>query len=171
MITIDLKDDERGIVIHKCVTEQMIKELSVDNPLEAALRMVLSDYEKEKVKLSVREMANDELHKTEVLDMRGTVECGSVARWLKFFESFNTSSVKMVISPALISKIAFAINSSSEFTVVNSTNPAVAYSFRADNQAGTLFEICYDGSIKTNGIHHATLFTSDGESFSTNFIV
>lgn len=172
MITINLKDDERGITIRKCVTNQMLKEMLSDNPLAYVMKSVMDEYEKEKVNLSVRDMANDDLHKTEVLDMRGTVECGSVARWLKFFESFTAPSVRMVISPALLSKISFAVNSSQDFKVItNTSNPAIVYSFKANNQAGTVFDIYYDGSLKTNGMHHASLFTSDGESFSTNFLV
>ena len=170
MITINLKDDDRGIMIHKGVTNQMMKDCQSVNPLEVAMKEVMADYEKKKVSMSVSKMANDELHKTETMDMRGTVECGAVSRWIKFFESFNAPSVKMVISPALVSKISFAVNSSS-FTVLKSTNPAVAYSFKTNNQAGTVFEIYYDGSLKTSGMYHATLFTSDGESFSTNFLV
>ena len=172
MITINLKDDEHGITIHKCVTNKMLKEMLSDNPLAYVMKSVIDEYEKEKLNLSVRDMANDDLHKTEVLDMRGTVECGSVARWLKFFESFTAPSVRMVISPALLSKISFAVNSSQDFKVITSTsNPAIVYSFKASNQAGTVFDIYYDGSLKTNGMHHASLFTSDGESFSTNFLV
>ena len=135
------------------------------------MKSVMDEYEKEKLNLSVRDMANDDLHKTEVLDMRGTVECGAVARWLKFFESFTAPSVRMVISPALLSKISFAVNSSQDFNVIATSNPAIVYSFKANNQAGTVFDIYYDGSLKTNGMHHASLFTSDGESFSTNFLV
>ena len=172
MITINLKDDERGITIHKCVTNKMLKEMLSDNPLAYVLKSVMEEYEKENVNLSIREMANDDIHKTEALDMRGTVECGSVARWLKFFESFTAPSVRMVISPALLSKISFAVNSSQDFKVIaNTSNPAIVYSFKANNQAGTVFDIYYDGSLKTNGMHHASLFTSDGESFSTNFLV
>ena len=171
MITINLKDDERGITIRKCVTNKMLKEMSSDNPLAYVMKSVMDEYEKEKVNLSIRDMANDDLHKTEVLDMRGTVECGSVARWLKFFESFTAPSVRMVISPALLSKISFAVNSSQDFNVLTTSNPAIVYSFKANNQAGTVFDIYYDGSLKTNGMHHASLFTSDGESFSTNFLV
>ena len=50
MITINLKDDERGITIHKCVTNQMLKEMLSDNPLAYVMKSVMDEYEKEKEK-------------------------------------------------------------------------------------------------------------------------
>ena len=70
MITINLKDDDRGIMIHKSVTNQMMKDCQSVSPLEVAMKEVMSDYEKKKVSMSVSKMANDELHKTETMDIR-----------------------------------------------------------------------------------------------------
>ena len=50
MITINLKDDERGITIHKCVTNKMLKEMLSDNPLAYVMKSVMDEYEKEKEK-------------------------------------------------------------------------------------------------------------------------